>query len=275
MGFEIVRALRARHCDVVASYRTVRDGLDERLEGLGANPVRWDLADHKRGRELFAEVDAAIFTPILTVSESVAALAPEKRLIFFSSNNVEIDAAAPVYAELRAAENRLREIAPAAIILRPTMIYGYPGDGNLSVLMRAMQRSPITPRIGNGRALQQPVFFRDVAAIAADLAAADTAPPKTLAIAGPSPTPQSALYRAVNAAGGGKCAIVPAPAWAASIAARLANAIGLQLPLSPAQIARANIDKTPVNADVALGETSLSGGLAQLAAALDDAPAGA
>ena len=275
VGFEIVRALRARNCAVVATYRTARDGLDDRLHCLGAKPAQWDLADLERGRDLLGAVDSAVFTPILTVAEGAAALAPEKQLVFFSSNNIAIDPGAPVYAALNAAEIRVRETSASATILRPTMIYGYPGDGNLSVLLRAIQRSPVTPRIGNGRALQQPIFFRDVASIVAEIVVADKTTAQTVATAGPSPMSQDALYRAVCAAAGGKSAIVPAPAWLASAAARLADVIGLRFPLSPAQIARADLDKIPVNDGVILGETLLAEGLAQLAAALDDTSAGA
>lgn len=275
VGFEIVRALRARNCDVVAAYRTARDGLAERLRRLGARPAQWDLADLERGRELFANVDGAVSTPILTVSAPITTLAAQKPLVFFSSNNVEIDADAPVYKALRAAENRVRDALPSATIVRPTMIYGYPGDGNLSVLLRAMQRFAVTPRIGNGKALQQPVFFRDVAMIAAEIITADTVRARTLAVAGPAAIRQDALYRAVWTAAGARGFVLPTPSWLASAAVHMANTAGLRLPLSPAQIARANLDKIPVQSDVIFGQTPLSEGLTQLAGALDDGAAGA
>lgn len=275
VGSEIVRTLCAQQLDVIATYRTARSGLEVGLRRIGATPVQWDIADHERGRALLGDVDAAIFTPILTVSESVAALAPEKQLVFFSSNNVAIDPDAPVYEALHAAETRVRKISPAAVILRPTMIYGYPGDGNLSVLLRAMQRSPVTPRIGNGRALQQPVFYRDVASIAAEMVRSAQATAQTFAVAGPSSMSQDGLYRAVRDAAGGMSQIVPTPTWLAGTAARLAAMTGLAFPLSQAQIARANVDKIPTDNDVVLGDTPLAEGLAQLATALDDTSAGA
>ncbi len=275
VGFEIVRALRADGCDVVATYRTRRDGVDARLSALGARAVRWDMADETRGRALLADVDGAVFVPILTASERAAALAPDKRLVFFSSNNIAIDPQAPVYAALRAAEDRVRAVSPAATILRPTMIYGYPGDGNLSVLMRAMRRAPLTPMIGNSRALQQPVFYRDLARAAADLVASDGPAPDTVAVAGPTPVTQGQLYRAVRDAAGGKGALLPVPAPIAGAAARAAAAIGLRPLLTPAQIKRANRDKTPVGDNVLLGATALAEGLRELAGALDAAPPGA
>lgn len=273
VGFEIVKSLRARHYDVVATYRTPHAGLDDRLHALGANSVQWDIADEERGRALLADVDAAIFTPILTVSENAAALAPDKPLVFFSSNNVEIDPQAAVYAKLRAAEKRVRTVAPRATILRPTMIYGHAGDGNLSVLMRAMRRWPVLPMIGAGRALQQPVFYRDVAAVAAD--SIENEGGGLVAVAGPTVLAQRDLYLRVRAAAGARCAILPVPAPLAGAAARMARWIGVRTPLTPAQINRADRDKTPALGEAVTGPTTLDAGLGALAEALDDAAAGA
>lgn len=274
VGFEIVRALRRRGCEVVATYRTPREGLQDRLAALGARVEQWDLSDLDRGRAILADVDAAVFTPILTVAGHVAALAPDKRLLFFSSNNVAIDDKAPVYAHLRDAEAQVRDAAPGALILRPTMIYGYRGDGNLSVLMSAMRRYPLTPMIGAGRAMQQPVFYRDAAEIAASLIASGSAH-GIVTVAGPAPVSQETLYRAVRAAAGAKSVIAPIPATMAGAAVRLASLVRLPTPLSLAQIARADQDKTPVGDTVILGETALDVGLRGLGAALDGAPGGA
>ncbi len=273
VGFEIVKALLAQGFAVTATYRTPRDGLADRIAALGATPAEWNIADAKRGRELLEAVDCAILTPILTVSEQVAAQAADKRLVFFSSNNVEIDSHAPVYAALRAAEGRVLKAAPDAAILRPTMIYGYPGDGNLSVLMRAMGRWPAIPMIGAGRALQQPVFYRDVAEIAAGALTSQS--PGVIAVAGPAPVTQTELYRAVRDGAGGTGPLLPVPRRLAGAAARAAAVVGLRTALTPAQIARADLNKTPVGDNVVYGSTTLAEGLRDLARALDDTPPGA
>ena len=273
VGFEIVKALRARSCDVLATYRTRRDDLEGRLRALGAMSAQWDIRDAERGRALLADVDAAIFTPILTVSEKAAALAPDKPLVLFSSNNVDIDPHAPVYEQLRAAEERVRAVAPMAMILRPTMIYGHAGDGNLSVLMRAMRRWPLLPMIGDGRALQQPVFFRDVAAVASECAEKDRG--GVAAVAGPTVLTQRELYREIRAAAGARCTILRVPASLAGAAVGMARRIGLRAPLTRAQIDRANRDKTPVHSNLRIGATTLKAGLCELAEALDDRAAGA
>jgi len=276
LGREIVRILRSQGVDVVAAFRTRRAGLKQTLVGLGAKPLQLNIDDSDATRQALTEVDAAVFTPILTVSQSAAALLGEdKRAVFFSSNNVAIDPDADVYARLAKAEEAVLSAAPGAVILRPTMIYGYPGDGNISRLIHWMRRSPILPLPGGGDALQQPVYYRDLAKAAVQTVL--DAPPlaRTCAVAGPEAVSARALYDAVAHAAGARPFIAPMPLAAFAIL-RGAEAIGLKLPVKAAQLARAARDKSPPpEAALILGETSLEEGLAALTAALDDGLHGA
>ncbi len=277
LGRAIVRILRGQGIDVAAAYRTRRAGLKEMLAGMGAKPLQLDVTDTAAMRQALGEVDAVIFTPILTVSQSAAALlGAGQRAVFFSSNNVAIDPETDVYARLAKAEEAVLGAAPGAVILRPTMIYGYPGDGNMSRLIQGVQRSPIIPVPGKGAALQQPVYYRDLAKAAAQVVL-DTAPSAhRYAVAGPEPITTRALYDAVARAAGARPFIVPAPFAAFAPLLRGAEAIGLRLPVKAAQLARAEWDKTPPpETSVILGETSLEEGLAALTAALDDGQHGA
>ncbi len=277
LGREIVRILRVKGVDVVAAFRTRRAGLKEMLAGLGAKPLQLDIDDIAATRQALGEVDAAVFTPILTVSQSAAALLGEgQRAVFFSSNNVAIDPEAEVYGRLAKAEEAVLSAAPGAVILRPTMIYGYPGDGNISRLIHWMRRSPILPLPGGGYALQQPVYYRDLANAAVQTVL-DAAPlARTHAVAGPEPITTRALYDAVALAAGARPFIAPMPFAAFAPILRGAEAIGVRLPVKAAQLARAARDKTPPpEAALILGETSLDGGLAALIAALDDSLHGA
>ncbi len=272
LGRAIVRILRGQGVDVVAAYRTRRAGLKETLAGMGAKPLQLDVTDTAATRQALGEVDAVIFTPILTVSQGAAALlGAGQRAVFFSSNNIAIDPETDVYARLAKAEEAVLSAAPGAVILRPTMIYGYPGDGNMSRLIQGMRRSPIIPAPGKGAALQQPVYYRDLAKAAAQVVL-DTAPSaRRYAVAGPEPITTRALYAAVARAAGARPIIVPAPLAAFAPLLRCAEAIGLRLPVKAAQLARSERDKTPPpESSVILGETRLEEGLAKLTAALDD-----
>ena len=276
LGREIVRLLRARGAEAVAAYRTPREGLEGALRALGAEPVRLDLADGGALSSLLAGVDAAIFTPILTVSAPAAKrLRDTQRSVFFSSNNAAIDAHAEIYRQLRAAEETVRSAAPHAAILRPTMIYGYPGDGNMAKLMGAMRRWPLVPLPGKGAALQQPVYYKDLAAAAVEALHDDRARGRVCAVAGPTPVSQRALYAAAAQAAGVKLRTVSAPLRLGAALLAAAERAGMRLPVAAAQLRRAGADKTPQEADVLLGRTPLEEGLKALACALDGGAKGA
>lgn len=275
LGLEIVRALRGRGVRVQATCRSSRDGAGERLAALGADAAVLDLADLDMLEALLADNDAAIFTPILTVSKAAAQLLRDGRpAVFFSSNNVAVDPQAEVYAGLIDAEREVLNAAPAATILRPTMIYGHPGDGNLSRLMLAMRRLPIAPMPG-GRALQQPVYYGDLAEIAADALLAPKIDERVFAVAGPAPVSQRRLYKSVARAAGVDPLIISIPAGFLAPAFRLIETMGLKSPVTAAQLARAARDKAPTGAPVILGKTPLEEGLRSLAAALDACRPGA
>ena len=276
LGREIVSLLRARGREVVAAHRTPREGLEEELRALGARVVRLDLADSDQLALALAGVEGAIFTPILTVSAAAAKrLRSDQRGVFFSSNNAAIDAHAEIYARLRAAEETVRAGAPHAVILRPTMIYGYPGDGNLAKLMGAMRRWPFVPLPGKGEALQQPVYYRDLAAIAVDALLDGGAAGRVRPVAGPEPVSQRALYEAVAEAAGVSLRTVGAPLRLGAAMLGAAERVGLRLPVSAAQLRRAAVDKVPQGAEPLLGRTPLEEGLKALACALDGDAKGA
>lgn len=268
LGLEMVRLLRAEGYAVAGAYRTARKGAAEAIEAAGGWPVRLDLGAETAVRAALADAGAAIFTPILTVSAPAARfLRPGQPAVFFSSNNVAIDPQAEVYARLLETEALVRAAAPQAVILRPTMIYGYPGDGNLARLMASMRRSPATPIPAAAGALQQPVYYKDLAAIAVRALFDGALAGGTRAVAGPQSVTTAALYREAKAASHARTMLIPVPAGAMAPVAAAIEKAGLKLPVSAAQLARAGRDKTPQGPAI-LGETPLSVGLKALAAAL-------
>lgn len=268
VGLEAARyAAAARELEVTATYRTERDGVEEAIRNCGARAVRADLLNPGAIKSLLNETDAAIFTPILSVSVLAAELlAAGQPAVFFSSNNVAIDPQAEDYARLLKAEEGVRKAAPDARILRPTMIYGYPGDGNLALLMKKMRRWPITPMIGSGGALQQPVYYKDLARVAVDILFDEAAAGSTRAVAGPAPVTKKTLYRSVASASGASPLIAHIPAALAAAALGLLERAGLRLGFKSAQFRRADLDKIAIGADPVLTETTLDDGLRALAA---------
>ncbi|MGD2131213.1 MAG: NAD(P)H-binding protein [Maricaulaceae bacterium] len=262
---------------VLALYRTEnREALDELVEA-GCEPMRVDLLEVEAAAGVLAAADASILTPILTTAgpaARAALAAGAKRVIVFSSNNVALDRSAAVYKLLRAEEALLRAGGGDYTLIRPTMIYGYPGDGNLSRLIELARRSPVMPMPGMGRALQQPIHVDDLAALAVRLIERPETRGRTLAAAGPKPVSQLELYRAAAHAAGRNRLILPAPAALLGPLARLALAMRAPFPLGLAQIARADVDKTPALEDAQIPDgwapqISLEDGLKRLAEEID------
>ncbi len=270
LGQEIVRLLRAKGFGVLAAYRTQRAGLNRALSEMGAEPLQLDVNDIAATRQALSQVKAAIFTPILTVVQTAAPLlGKDQSAVFLSSNNVTIDPKDAVYAALLRAEAAVLVQAPQARIVRPTMIYGYPGDGNLSKLMAAMGRMPIMPLPGNGIALQQPIFYADLARAAVNILLAPPGQPITI-VAGPKPVSQRQLYQLTAAAAGARPFIMSLPVSVFTPVLSLLERIGLGLSVKSAQLRRAGLDKAPKGAGIVRGETSLEVGLSRLAARLND-----
>lgn len=267
VGLEAARLAVERGVNVTATYRTNRSGVDDAIRACGARPQHADLRNPGAIKSLLADADAAIFTPILTVSALAAGLLDAGQpAVFFSSNNVAIDPQADDYARLLEAEGAVRAAAPQARILRPTMIYGYPGDGNLSVLMRKMRRWPLAPMMGSGGALQQPVYYKDLAQAAVDCLFDAASAGTTRAVAGPAPVTKIALYQAVAAAARATPIIASVPSAPAAVMTRLFERMGLHFPVKSAQFRRADLDKIPLGAETTLTKTSLEEGLRALAA---------
>ncbi|MDJ0827706.1 MAG: hypothetical protein QNJ16_19630 [Rhodobacter sp.] len=271
LGCEIARVLAGLGHRVMGTYRSDRLGVIAAIAETGAEPMQLDLSDEVALKSSLAAADGAVFVPKLT--QTVAAgrfLAPGQPAVFFSSNNVVVDRETPNYRNLAAAEETLRQAAPEARVLRPTMIYGHAGDRNLSRLMRSMRRRRVVFRPATS-ALQQPIFFRDVARICAELLFEPGRSGATMAAGGPDEVTYRQLYAAVAQAAGARCLSLPVPVGAALAGARLLRATGAKVPVRMDQLRRARFDKRARGAEVRLGTTSLQDGLQHLAAALEHA----
>jgi nucleoside-diphosphate-sugar epimerase len=63
-----------------------------------------------------------------------------------------------------------RRAGAEVVVLRPTMIYGHDGDGNVSTMRRVLRRFRMFPVVGTASGLRQPVHLADVAWAAACIA---------------------------------------------------------------------------------------------------------
>ena len=250
LGALIALDLAARGRKVVATRRHPNPELDAHLRDAGIEIAPLDLTDLPAVRALAPEVSGVVLTPILSISGPAAHVFSKggvSRGVVFSSNNVGIVGADPVYDRLRAAEKDVLESAPGWAILRPTMIYGYPGDGNLSKLLQLLAKLPVFPRLGSGQASQQPIHVEDLARLAAALVSNDWDAAGVLAVGGPQTLSHRDLIATARRASGHSSIDIPIPLGPVRALVSLVSGLGLKLPLSPAQLARVNLDKAAID----------------------------
>jgi uncharacterized protein YbjT (DUF2867 family) len=86
-----------------------------------------------------------------------------KRTVFLSSTSIYTHLNPASKAMRLAAEKRIRTSGLEYTIVRPTMIFGAPGDRNIEKLIRYVKRWPILVVPGPGTYLMQPVYVKDLA----------------------------------------------------------------------------------------------------------------
>jgi uncharacterized protein YbjT (DUF2867 family) len=168
-GFVLREAVR-RGYEVTALARS--PAAAAAVRALGARPVCGDLAAPGPAAaaalaQAFAAGDVLVNLASLGSGDAPAIVAAAERAqvrgaVFVSTTAVTTTLPAATKRVRLAAEQRIAESALDWIILRPTMIYGAPGDRNLSRLLPLLCRVPVLPVPGGGH-LQQPVHVADVA----------------------------------------------------------------------------------------------------------------
>lgn len=213
-GRHLVRAALDAGKEVCAVVRSVEAA--RTVEALGASAVPGDLDDP-------ASLDAAFATPadaLINIASlgfghapAIVAAAEDaglRRAVFVSTTAVTTALPAASKRVRLAAEETVRQSALDWTILRPTMIYGAPGDRNLCRLLQLLKRTPVLPLPGGGRRLQQPVHVEDLAAALLAAVGTEHAISRTYVIAGPTAQPfRDLVLHAGNAVG-------RLPGWSAS-----------------------------------------------------------
>ncbi len=246
LGQEVVRCLRAHGLDVVATVRRNRPDVIAKLGEAGARVERLDLDHSDHFAHLASSSNRVVMIPPLTKSWAAFSKLNTRhveRVLFFSSNNATVDFTSTFYNNLRKAEAEIEETDLNWTLLRPTMIFGYVGDTNIFRLMSFLKRLPIGLVPGAGKALQQPIYYKDLAKAAAGALMSERALRQILQLGGPEVMTLREMYRVVNE----QRAVVPIPIAPLRGAARLCEKIGVPFPLSYSELRRMEIDKSVVS----------------------------
>ena len=170
VGQRILRNLTQQGIQVEAVSRQPRQA------GLPSN-IGWTQADLNDPSSV-ARIPwkkTVISTVLISMTAQVVELWPPgtvNRLVALSSTSAltKMDSSESVdrevSAKLQDGEARLRRFYPHATILRPTMIYGGPGDRNVERVARQLRKFSLFPLIGSGLGLRQPVHVDDLATAA-------------------------------------------------------------------------------------------------------------
>jgi uncharacterized protein YbjT (DUF2867 family) len=247
LGGYVLREAARRGHRTVALARS--DAAAARVAELGAVPVTGDLDDRFSLADAFATARCDVLVNLASLGfghapaiVTAARRAGIGRAVFVSTTAVATTLPAASRQVRLSAEQRIRASALDWTILRPTMIYGGPGDRNLSRLLTLLRRAPVLP-VPGGQHLQQPVHAADLAD--AVLAAAENpgASRRSYDVAGPEPLTFTYLLRTAASAVASRTRFVPVPLGPAVTAARCYELLSKNPRIRAEQVLRLAEDK--------------------------------
>jgi nucleoside-diphosphate-sugar epimerase len=248
LGGHVIPVLLQRGHEVSALARTTAAA--RRVGDLGASPIYGDLDDVASVDEAFTTSQAEVLVNLASLgfghAPTIVAAAEDsglRRATFVSTTSIFTKLDAPSKRIREMAENAVRESELEWTIVRPTMIYGAPGDRNLARLLSALRRWPAFPLPGGGRGLQQPVHVDDLSgAIATSIETSD-AVHTSYDIAGPEPLTLRELVEEAAAAVGRDPRLFPLPLAPAIVVVRAYEAVARHPRIRAEQLRRLGEDK--------------------------------
>ena len=208
------------------------------------------LAAQLQGCDALLNVASIGFGAAPSILEACDAAAVQ-RAVFVSTT--------AIFTQLNAGSKVVRNAAEAAItssgldttILRPTMIYGTPGDRNMIRLIGWLERWPILPVFGNGRSLQQPVHVSDVAWAVVQALETPATIGRQFNLSGAAPLTYNDVVRLTAQALGRRVQRFPIPARPIVTALQVLERLGITLPIKAEQVLRLNEDNAFSHAEAA------------------------
>ncbi len=185
---------------------------------------------------------------------ALAASAHGARLVHVSALGADDNATAR-YARSKAAAERLVLAAqPAAVIMRPSIIFG-PEDDFFNRFAVLARMSPALPLIGGGHTRFQPVFVGDVAKAIADAVDGKLKAGTIYELGGPEVRTFKQLMQYVLATIERKRLLLPVPFFYAKLKALFLQFMPAPLTLTPDQVELLRVDNVVSDAAIAEGRT--------------------
>lgn len=221
----------------------------DRVRALGAEAVYGDLDDASSIGAAFTAARANVLANLASLgfghASTIVSGAQEagiQRALFVSTTAIFTSLAASSRAVRVAAEDTVRTSPIPSTIVRPTMIYGGPGDRNMERLLRFLRRSPVVPLPGGGDRLLQPVHVEDLAWFVV-AALRHRGAEAVYNVAGPEALTLRQLIRQAATAAGRRPLLVSLPLAPAIAATRLYASLSRQPRITIEQVLRLDEDK--------------------------------
>jgi uncharacterized protein YbjT (DUF2867 family) len=234
--------------DVVCFVRSVAKA---GARGLYAEAVRVaagsfeapeSLAKALRGVDLLVNVASLGFGHAPAIIEACR-LSGLRRALFVSTTSIYTKLE-PASKPMRLrAEESIRESGLAYTILRPTMIFGDPGDRNIWRLVRWLDRVPALAVPGGGSCLVQPVYVVDLARAIVAAIRTDATIGRDYDVAGRDAVSFRELVEMAARLLGKRVFLLPMPVNPVVSALGMLQRLGLRSPITAEQILRLNEDK--------------------------------
>ncbi len=262
LGGHVLREATRRGHNTVALARSLAAA--RAVTACGAQPLAGDLGQPRRLDAAFAAAGCEALLSVASLGfghgPAIVAAAEEagiQRAVFVSTTAVMTSLDPPTKQIRLAAEQQIRTSGLDWTILRPTMIYGAPGDRNLSRLLALLKRAPVLPVPGGGRRLHQPVHVADAANAVLAAVERPASAGRTYDVAGPEPLPFAELLRVCATAVGSTTRFVPVPLAPLIAVARVHERLSRHPRIKAEQLQRLGEDKAfPIGEAIAdLGYT--------------------
>lgn len=218
--------------------------------------INWDLhqALNEAQRERVTACDTLIHcAPIWLLSPHIKTLAElgVRRFVVFSSTSVisKQDSLDPqeraLVQQLKSAEQELQQISEQGLIdltiFRPSMIYGYGLDQNVSHIANRVKRWPLIPLTAPAKGLRQPVHADDLVEAAYRVLTEQSTFGKTYNLAGAESLSYRAMVERIAASLGKPARVLLLPVWLIRAGLKLA-ALGSGFNYTGAMADRMNQD---------------------------------
>jgi nucleoside-diphosphate-sugar epimerase len=167
-GRRVIEELIGRGHEVVAIARS--SVAAERIEKLGAAAIFADLDQAGSLLPAFSEAGADVLVNVASLGFGHAQVIVDaakgaglRHGVFVSTTSIFTKLNARTKPIRTDAERRVMDSGLNVVLIRPTMIYGLPGDRNMERLIALVAKSSTVPLPGGGHGLQQPVHVLDLA----------------------------------------------------------------------------------------------------------------